>query len=100
MAKISLKVNIAGRSYPLTVNDNEKDGVLSAVDTINKAIESLRKNYAVKDPQDLIAMTALQLLMKKDSNQTASSNSREDIGAIDMALQALSKKLDEANKLA
>ena len=100
MAKISLKVNIAGRSYPLTVNDNEKDGVLSAVDTINKAIESLRKNYAVKDTQDLIAMTALQLLMKKDSNQTASSKSTEDIGAIDIALQALSKKLDEANKKA
>ena len=45
MAKISLKVNIAGRSYPLTVNDSEKEGVLSAVETINKAIESLRKNY-------------------------------------------------------
>jgi hypothetical protein len=45
-------------------------------------------------------MTALQLLMKKDSNQTASSKSTEDIGAIDIALQALSKKLDEANKKA
>ena len=98
MAKISLKVNIAGRSYPLTVNDNEKDGVLSAVDTINKAIESLRKNYAVKDPQDLIAMTALQLLMKKDSNQKESNTSPDDLGAIDLALKALSEQLDQASK--
>jgi len=44
MAKISLKVNIAGRSYPLTINEIEKEAVLSAVENINNAIESLKKN--------------------------------------------------------
>lgn len=97
MAKISLKVNIAGRSYPLTINENEKQGVLSAVENINSAIEHLKKNYAVKDPQDLIAMTALQLIIKKDSNQNSSNNTAQDLGPIDQALQSLSKQLDEAN---
>jgi len=97
MAKISLKVNIAGRSYPLTINESEKEGVLSAVENINAAIEHLKKNYAVKDPQDLIAMTALQLIIKKDSNQKSSNSTAQDLGPIDQALQSLSKQLDEAN---
>ena len=98
MAKISLKVNIAGRSYPLTINESEKQGVLSAVESINLAIEHLKKNYAVKDPQDLIAMTALQLIIKKDSNQKSSDNAVQDLGPIDQALQSLSDQLDEANQ--
>ena len=100
MAKISLKVNIAGRSYPLTINESEKEGVLSAVENINAAIEHLKKSYAVKDPQDLIAMTALQLIIKKDSNQKSSSNTAQDLGPIDQALQSLSNQLDEANSKA
>ena len=100
MAKISLKVNIAGRSYPLTIYEREKQGVLSAVENINSAIEHLKKNYAVKDPQDLIAMTALQLIIKKDSNQKSSSNTAQDLGPIDQALQSLSNQLDEANSKA
>ena len=98
MAKISLKVNIAGRSYPLTINESEKQGVLSAVERINLAIEHLKKNYAVKDPQDLIAMTALQLIIKKDSNQKSSNNAVQDLGPIDQALQSLSKQLDDVNQ--
>ena len=97
MAKISIKVNIAGRSYPLTINESEKEGVLSAVENINAAIEHLKKSYAVKDPQDLIAMTALQLIIKKDSNQKSSNSTAQDFGPIDQALQSLSKQLDEAN---
>ena len=51
----------------------------------------------MKDPQDLIAMTALQLIIKKDSNQKSSSNTDQDLGPIDQALQTLSNQLDEAN---
>jgi cell division protein ZapA len=94
MAKISLKVNIAGRSYPLTINEIEKEAVLSAVENINNAIESLKKNYAVKDPQDLIAMTALQLIIKNDANQKSSDNTVQDLGPIDQALKSLSEQLD------
>jgi hypothetical protein len=43
-------------------------------------------------------MTALQLLMKKDSNQKESNTSPDDLGAIDLALKALSEQLDQASK--
>ncbi len=98
MGKISLKVTIAGRSYPLNINEKEKEDVLSAVSDINRSIEKLKKNYAVKDPQDLIAMTALQLVMKSDANsgkqKTKSKSSGEDMDAIEKALADLSKQLD------
>ena len=96
MGKVSLKVTIAGRTYPLSINESEKDGVIAAVSDINSSIENLKKNYAVKDPQDLIAMTALQLVMKSDSNAKSVSvdKSSNSMDAIEKALADLSKKLD------
>jgi hypothetical protein len=61
MAKVSLKVVVAGRAYPLTVEETEKDKVEAAVNEINRRVKHLQDNYAVKDMQDLLAMTALQL---------------------------------------
>lgn len=95
MGKVSLKVTIAGRTYPLNINEEEKDGVLAAVSDINRSIEKLKKSYAVKDPQDLIAMTALQLVMKSDSNKGGNGDSsRDEINSIEKALSELSNKLD------
>ena len=96
MGKVSLKVTIAGRTYPLNIKEGEKDGVIAAVSDINKSIENLKKNYAVKDPQDLIAMTALQLVMKSDSNAkvTVTDKSGNSMDAIEKALADLSKKLN------
>lgn len=68
MAKQSLKVVIAGRTYPLSVTEQEVGKVQVAADEINKAIKTLQKNYAVKDMQDLLAMTTLQMAVKETGN--------------------------------
>lgn len=68
MGKLSLKVVVAGRSYPLTVNEGEEQKVMKAAEDINKAIKLLQDNYAVKDMQDLLAMTALQLATKSGNS--------------------------------
>jgi len=91
MAKLSLKVVVAGRTYPLSVNEDEQDKVLQAAEDINKAIKLLQENYAVKDMQDLLAMTALQLATK-DGKQNASKT--VDYSAIEDKLQKLSKEMD------
>ena len=56
MGVVSLKVVIAGRTYPLNVSEEEQGKVLKAAEDINKAFDLLRTNYAVKDPQDLLAI--------------------------------------------
>jgi len=91
--KIALKIIVAGRTYPLTVNAAEQQKVLKAADDINRAIKLLQQSYAVKDMQDLLAMTALQLATKTTTS-TDGSNYQE-IGNIELSLEQL---LNEINK--
>ena len=64
MSSLSIKVNIGSRSYPLTISRNEEEIVRKAASDINNNIKHLKDNYAVKDMQDLLAMTALQFATK------------------------------------
>ena len=74
MSKVSLKVVVAGRTYPLTVQESEVEKVKRAADDINKAIKQLQENFAVRDMQDLLAMTALQLSTKSGKATASTSN--------------------------
>lgn len=74
MDKISLKIIIAGRTYPLTIKREEEAAIRSAADRINSNIQKLQSSYAVKDMQDLLAMTALQITVQQ-GNQTNSQSS-------------------------
>ncbi|OFZ09127.1 MAG: hypothetical protein A3D92_14155 [Bacteroidetes bacterium RIFCSPHIGHO2_02_FULL_44_7] len=93
MAKLSLKVVVAGRTYPLSVNESEEKRVLKAADDINKALKLLKENYAVRDMQDLLAMTALQLASKSDAGKTSDSESKR-VEEVEQLLLSLSSDLD------
>ncbi|MCB9195570.1 MAG: cell division protein ZapA [Flavobacteriales bacterium] len=60
MSSQSIKVNIAGRVYPLTIDPQEEEVIRKAAERINANIKELQESYAVRDMQDLLAMTALQ----------------------------------------
>lgn len=92
MGKLSLKVMVAGRSYPLTVNEGEEARVMKAAEDINKSIKMLQDSYAVKDMQDLLAMTALQLSTR--SAASSPTKAEPDFSAIEQQLGDLSKVLD------
>ena len=93
MGKLSLKVVVAGRTYPLTLNEGEEDKVLKAAADINKAIKLLQDSYAVKDMQDLLAMTALQLATKPKPQQV-NKPVEPDYSSIENELEGLSKELE------
>jgi cell division protein ZapA len=95
MGKLSLKVMVAGRSYPLTVNEGEEARVMKAAEDINKSIKMLQDSYAVKDMQDLLAMTALQLSTR--SAASTPTKAEPDYSAIEQQLGDLSKSLDSLN---
>lgn len=96
MAKQSLKVVIAGRTYPLSVTDQEVEKVQGAAEEINKAIKALQKNYAVKDMQDLLAMTTLQMAVKESGNAPSKGkvNSDSSLKSVQDELKNLSDELD------
>lgn len=60
MANLSIKVNIAGRIYPLTIDSREENGLKNAADDLAKRLKAFEQSYAVRDKQDLLAMCALQ----------------------------------------
>ncbi|MBK6951718.1 MAG: cell division protein ZapA [Crocinitomicaceae bacterium] len=64
MEKVSLKIVIAGRTYPLTIKGEEENAIREAAERINTNIQKLQGTYAVKDMQDLLAMTALQMAVQ------------------------------------
>ena len=94
MSKVSLKIIIAGRTYPLNVPVSDEEKVTKAAADINKAVEMLRKNYAVNDNQDLIAMSALQLLAQASSDNVPVAQTPIDYSEIEEALENLSTDLD------
>lgn len=93
MSKVALKINIAGRTYPLNVPESEVEAVHHAAAEVNKAIDLLRKNYAVNDNQDLLAMSALQLLTKAKA-EAKPVEKAPDFTDIETALEALRQDLD------
>lgn len=65
MTKLKVNVVIAGRTYPLSVNDTEEEeGMRKAAKNINELIAKFEQNYAVADKQDVLAMSALQFASK------------------------------------
>lgn len=93
MAKVSLKIVVAGRTYPLSVEENEVDKVQSAAANINKAIQVLQENYAVKDMRDLLAMSALQLATKSNGQKGKTVDNSAEIESIEQQLKSLDDEL-------
>lgn len=61
MGELSIKIKIANRVYPLTVNAEEEEGIRNAAEKINQSIGDFERLYDVKDKQDLLAMAALKV---------------------------------------
>ncbi len=95
MGKLSIKVVVGGRTYPLTVQEGEEEKVTKAAADINKAIKLLQDNYAVKDMQDLLAMTSLQLATKSSGSSKVNDSEKADFSVIEEELEALNKNLDQ-----
>jgi cell division protein ZapA len=95
MDKIPLKIVIAGRTYPLTIKKEEEAVIKAAADRINSNIKKLQGNYAVKDMQDLLAMTTLQMAVQMNSGENASppTSSQPDISE---DIKKIIQKLDSA----
>jgi len=61
MGELSIKIKIANRVYPLTVDASEEEGIRDAAEKINQSIGDFERLYDVKDKQDLLAMAALKV---------------------------------------
>lgn len=67
--KLKIKISIADRVYPLTVDLSQEEGLRSASKKIDIMIKQFEENYAVRDKQDVLAMCALQFASKSEQKQ-------------------------------
>lgn len=58
--KLKIKLSIADRVYPLTINPDQEEGLRKAAKKIETMIKQFEQSYAVRDKQDVLAMCALQ----------------------------------------
>lgn len=61
MEDVSIRIELAGRAYPLTVSAEEEAHIRQAVQEINDSIARLKAQYPLTDKQDLLAMAALEV---------------------------------------
>lgn len=69
---ISIKVNIAGKEYPVKISSYEKQDVIAIEQEIRDSLESLKDNYGVKGSQDLLAMFLFQFMLATKKNNNTS----------------------------
>jgi len=74
--KISVKIPVAGRIYPMTIDMDEEENIRRAAKEIDDSIKKLRLKYAVRDDQDLLAMTALEAVTKQIGDNTTSDSDK------------------------
>ncbi|MCB2195252.1 MAG: cell division protein ZapA [Bacteroidetes bacterium] len=73
--KLSIRVNVADRYYPLKIDRNDEEKIRKAAKMINEKVLQYKQRYTDKDTQDFLAMAALQYVIQvieKDTNLDAS----------------------------
>lgn len=76
--KLKIKISIADRVYPLTVDYAQEEGLRSASKKIDAMIKQFEENYAVRDKQDVLAMCALQFASQVEQKQIDKSTDFQD----------------------
>jgi cell division protein ZapA len=61
MEERSIRIELAGRAYPLTIHQDEEANIRAAAQEINESIARLKASYPLTDKQDLLAMAALEV---------------------------------------
>jgi cell division protein ZapA (FtsZ GTPase activity inhibitor) len=62
--KLSIRVNVAERFYPLKISRSDEEKIRKAARLINEKVLQYKQRYTDKDLQDFLAMAALQFVIK------------------------------------
>ena len=64
MEKLTIKVNIIDRYYPLKIDPSDEERIREAAKKINDTVLQYQKVYRDKDSQDFLAMASLQFVTR------------------------------------
>lgn len=87
--KLSIRVNVADRYYPLKIGRNEEERIRKAARLINEKVLQYKQKYVDKDIQDFLAMAALQYVI-----QLLEVNNRLDDRDVSHEIRELTDMID------
>ncbi len=91
--KLSIRVNVADRYYPLKVERENEEKIRKAARMINEKVLQYKQRYSDKDVQDFLAMASLQYVIKLTEDEEKLENDylpetlKELISKIDAVLE-------------
>ena len=88
--KLSIKLNIGDKFYPMRINRDEEELIRKAAKIISDKLNQYRKKYAQRDIVDLLAMTALQY-----TKDFLEREEREDLSTVNDELKLVNIELEE-----
>lgn len=92
--KLSIKVNVADRYYPLKIDRRDEEKIRRAAKMINEKVLQYKQRYTDKDVQDFLAMAALQFVIKviDNDNRLDDSNIMEELKELNAELEEYIKR--------
>jgi cell division protein ZapA len=88
--KLSIKVNVADRYYPLKIERKDEEKIRKAARLINEKVMQYKQRYLDKDVQDFLAMAALQFVTR-----VIEIEDKFDVLPLEQKLQELNEELEE-----
>ena len=77
--KLKIKLSIADRVYPLTIDPGQEEGLRKAAKNIELLAKKFEQSYAVRDKQDVLAMCALQFASKIEQKGIDQSEDTKEV---------------------
>ncbi|MEJ2114401.1 MAG: cell division protein ZapA [Flavobacteriaceae bacterium] len=77
--KLKIKLSIANRVYPLTIEASQEEGLRKAAKNIEAMIKQFEQSYSVRDKQDVLAMCALQFASQVEQKTIDKQNINEHV---------------------
>ncbi|MCF6295725.1 MAG: cell division protein ZapA [Flavobacteriaceae bacterium] len=77
--KLKIKLSIANRVYPLTIEPSQEEGLRKAALQIDTMIKQFEQSYSVRDKQDVLAMCALQFASQTEQKTIDKENLSEEV---------------------
>ena len=91
--KLSIRINVADRYYPLKIDRSDEEDIRRAAKMINEKVLQYKQKYVDKDIQDFLAMASLQYVIrmleleKKEAGKDLSITIKELLADIDEVLK-------------
>ena len=90
--KLKIKLSIANRVYPLTIDPSQEEGLRKSAQKIDTMIKQFEQSYSVRDKQDVLAMCALQFASQTEQKVIDTDNLSEEVEGKLKALDQLLKE--------